>query len=205
MIVITADTNSPYLVHFSQSVKGREMICQRSQALLPKICDQFQSRNVLRRKSAIGTVRNCLFDSDEHFYLVVEKNILTAILLPLVVNTPFTEEEKKGMDAKIWMAATLPDRKAEDDEDCLLMLLESLLMLCQRRLIREELRRRQAYPVIRNFNYKQEKTEKFDEIILNIVNFLKRDDISLEDAEKEREELEEELRYTGPLAAKYRG
>jgi hypothetical protein len=37
---------------------------------------------------------------------VEELNITTPLLLPLVVNTPFTEEEKVGMDPVLWLQVT---------------------------------------------------------------------------------------------------
>ena len=72
-------------------------------------------------------------------------------------------------------------------------------MLCQRRIIREELRKRKVYPIIRNLDYKMEGKDEASGVILEIVNFLMRDDIPLEDDEKEKEELAEELSYAGPL------
>ena len=49
---------------------------------------------------------------------------------------------RAGMDPKLWMAANNSNKKPEDSDDCIQMLLECLLMLCTRRLIREELRKK---------------------------------------------------------------
>ena len=102
-----------------------------------------------------------------------------------------------GMDPKLWMAANNPDKKAEENDDCIQMLLECLLMLCTRRLIREELRKRKVYFIVRNYNYSlPQENEKFDTLILDIVNFLQREDIALNnkaEIEKERKILEDEL------------
>ena len=102
-----------------------------------------------------------------------------------------------GMDPKLWMAAKNPNKKAEENDDCIQMLLECLLMLCTRRLIREELRKRKVYFIVRNYNYSlPQVNEKFDTLILDIVNFLQREDIALNnkaEIEKEREILEDEL------------
>ena len=48
-----------------------------------------------------GALKNCLFNTDDHFYLVTEKDVLVEICMPLVVNTgasntPFTEKEMEG-------------------------------------------------------------------------------------------------------------
>jgi hypothetical protein len=67
------------------------------------ILSKVGSRNPLRRRGAVASLRNCLFDSDEHWWLVNDQNVLTFLLSPLVVATPFTEEEKIGMDPKLWM------------------------------------------------------------------------------------------------------
>ena len=95
------------------------------------------------------------------------------------------------------MAAKNPEKKAEENDDCIQMLLECILMLCTRRLVREELRKRKVYPIVRNFNYSlPQENEKFDSLILDIVNFLQREDISLNnkaEMEREKEILEEEL------------
>ena len=62
-----------------------------------------RSKNFMRRRSAIGTIKNCLFNNEEHWWLVVEKKILLHLLLPLVVNTPFSEQEMVGMEPLLWM------------------------------------------------------------------------------------------------------
>ena len=68
-------------------------------------------------------------------------------------------------------------------------------MLCQRRIIREELRNKKVYPIIRNFDYKLEGKDDISDMIAEIVNFLIRDDIPLEDDERQKKELAEELMY----------
>lgn len=56
----------------------------------------------------MGSIRSCLFKSDFHWWLVEELNITTPLLLPLVVNTPFTDDEKLGMDPILWMQVLSP-------------------------------------------------------------------------------------------------
>ena len=112
-----------------------------------------------------------------------------------------------GMDPKLWMAAKNPNKKVEENNDCIQMLLECILMLCTRRLIREELRKRKVYPIIRNYNYSlSQENEKFDTLILDIVNFLQREDIALNnkaEIDKEKDILEEELSVRNIVNDKY--
>lgn len=72
------------------------------------------------------------------------------------------------------------------------MLLESVLMLCQRRVLREELRKRKVYPIVRNLDYAIE-DEELSAIIFEIVNFLMRDDIPLDEDERAQIELSDQL------------
>lgn len=111
------------ICNLSQLPEGRALLCKRSSNVITAMCAQVcalktwadstlpnctmlskvGSRNPLRRRGSVASLRNCLFDSDEHWWLVNDKNLLTFILSPLVVATPFTEEEKSGMDPKLWM------------------------------------------------------------------------------------------------------
>jgi hypothetical protein len=93
--------------NLSQLPEGRALLCKRSKNIISPLCAQIGSRNVLRRRGAVASVRNCLFDADEHWWLVQEQKILGSLLGPLVVTTPFTEEEKIGMDPKLWMMVRL--------------------------------------------------------------------------------------------------
>ncbi len=97
--------------------------------------------------------------------------MLPYILMPLVVATPFTEQEKLGMDPTLWMQAENTKKKSEPEPDIAKMLLECIILLCQRRGIREELRRRKVYPICRNLDYSQE-DEAVSATILEIVNLL---------------------------------
>ena len=55
------------------------------------------------------------------------------------------------------------------------MLVECIQLLCQRRPIREELRKQKVYPVIRNLAYAQD-DESVSTTIIDIVNLLMRDE-----------------------------
>jgi hypothetical protein len=55
------------------------------------------------------------------------------------------------------------------------MIIECLILLCQRRIIRNDLRRRKVYPIVRNLDYEQE-NEDVSTQILELVNLLMRDE-----------------------------
>jgi hypothetical protein len=112
-----------------------------------------------------------LFDQECHWWMLYEAKILTSLLLPLVDANPFTDKDKEGMDPVLWMQAADPDKKLEPDLEIMKMLLECIILLCQRRGVREELRKRKVYPVIRNLDVKLE-DEGVSAVLYEVVNFL---------------------------------
>jgi len=192
------------LCNLTQVEDGRRLLLRQSTGYMPKLVAQFRSKSVARRRGSVASFRSCLFDNEVHWWILHEVRALTSILLPLVVATPFTEQERKGMDPLLWMAAAeggggeaetetreegngsegrseyeqtrtpLPPRH-EQQVDIVKMLLECLVLLCQRRGVREELRKRKVYPIVRNLDYAQE-DEGVSEIINEVVQFMIRDE-----------------------------
>lgn len=101
--------------------------------------------------------------------------VVTPLLVPLVVNTPFSDREREGMDPILWMKSDDPDKKHESEKDIMKMLLECIILLCQKRGVREELRKRKVYPVVKNLDLKEE-DEGISTAIYEIVNFLMGDE-----------------------------
>lgn len=118
-------------------------------------------------------------------------NILSSLLLPLVVATPFTEREKEGMDPLLWIQAENPLRQCEPEVDIIKMLMEGLILLCQTRRIRQELRAKKVYVICRNHDYASEDDGVHD-LMQEIVNFLERDEDVHQTEEEEREALRQE-------------
>ncbi len=143
------------------------------------LLSQFKSRNVTRRRGCVGTVRSLLFDNEYHWWLITEMNITNYILAPLILGE-FSEMEREGMDITLYCLSMVENKIHEPEEDILMMLLECVILLCQKRYLRDELRKRKVYPVIKNLDLKLADDEvthdKFSEIIRNIVDFLMRDE-----------------------------
>jgi Domain of unknown function (DUF383)/Domain of unknown function (DUF384) len=131
---------------------GRRLLLRRSTGYMERLVRQIRSKNATRRRGCVGALRSCLFDNDIHWWLLHDVGVLPYMLLPLVVATPFTVKEKDGMDPVLFLSA-----------------------FCQRRGIREELRKKKVYPICRNLDYLQE-NEAASSLILDIVNLLMRDE-----------------------------
>jgi Domain of unknown function (DUF383)/Domain of unknown function (DUF384) len=154
---------------------GRHLLLKRSFGYMQKLVKQIRSRNPVRRRGAVASIRTCLFDNEIHWWFLHEVGALPFIMMPIVVSTPFTDMEKIGMDPILWLNAEDPLKKWEPEIDILIMLLECIILLCLKRGIREELRKRQVYPMCRNLDYLQD-DESVSNLILEIVNLLMRDE-----------------------------
>lgn len=154
---------------------GRHLLLKRTFGYMQKLVKQVRSRNPVRRRGAVASIRTCLFDNEIHWWFLHELGALPFIMLPIVVSTPFTDMEKIGMDPILWLNAEDALKKWEPEIDILTMLLECIILLCQKRGIREELRKKQVYPICRNLDYLQD-DESVSNLILEIVNFLMRDE-----------------------------
>ncbi|KAJ1414788.1 hypothetical protein B484DRAFT_164038 [Ochromonadaceae sp. CCMP2298] len=158
-----------------QAEEGRVMILRQSNRYMVRMLDQIRSKNVVRRRGVVGCVRTCLFDKDIHWWMVVDAGCVDHLVLPLITPTPFTDVEKKGMNPILWMQAERPEKIVEPDHDLLTLLLECVQLLCQRRGLREELRKRRVYIMIKNLDLQVE-DEKQSEIIYQIVDLLMGDE-----------------------------
>mmetsp|Transcript_50634 Transcript_50634/g.100035 ORF Transcript_50634/g.100035 Transcript_50634/m.100035 type:complete len:322 (+) Transcript_50634:26-991(+) len=166
---------SSVLCNLCQTDEGRTLVLQRSKNYVPRIITQIRSKSTTRRRGAVGCIRSCLFDQDIHWWMVVDLKVVDEIALPLVVGIPFTEMERKNMNPILWLQAEVPDRVYEPELDIMKMLLECIVLLCQRRGIREELRKLRVYCVVKNLDLKVE-DEGISAIIYEIVNFLMGDE-----------------------------
>eukprot|EP01034_Spumella_vulgaris_P026921 gene26921-33570_t len=138
---------------------------------MDRIVIQIRSKNPVRRRGAVSCLRSCLFNKDIHWWIVHEVKALNHLLMPLVHPTPFTEKEKEGMDVLLWMAAESPNKTVETERDILKMMLECVILLCQRRGVREVLRKGKVYYIVRNLDNSTE-VEEINEAIYEIVNLL---------------------------------
>eukprot|EP01032_Pedospumella_encystans_P020656 gene20656-23462_t len=163
------------MCNLAQVEEGRTMLLRQSKEYMIRLISQVRSKNVVRRRGAVGSIRSCLFDQDIHWWMIVDAKVVDTIALPLVVAVPFTEMEKVGMNPLWWLLASDPERLPEPDLEIMRMLLECIVLLCQRRGLREELRKRKVYNVVKNLDTKCE-DERVSELIYEIVNLLMGDE-----------------------------
>ena len=157
---------------------------------------QTRSQNITRRRAALSCVRSCLFDKELHWWMLYEAKIMTPLLYPLVAPISFTAKERDNMDPLLWMSAENTTKKVEPNKALMHMMLDCILLLCARRGIREELRRRKVYAIIKNLDTvvgewggdgeggeggeeqkeQNELLESIQEGIFNVVDYLQGDE-----------------------------
>src|SRR3546814_18546223 len=90
----------------------------------------------------------CLFDEEFHFCLITEVGLLTPLLKPLMGLFELDEEEKEGMDPAL--VDQTPGSHTETEDDIIFQLLECVLLMCQKRAMRERLRTQHVYTIVKH-------------------------------------------------------
>ena len=154
---------------------GRKLLLNISSGYIPKLASQLRSLYVVRRHGAIASIRSCLFDNEVHWWMIHEAKIMYYILFPLVPAVSFDENDKEGMDPRLWVAADDNKKCYEPDVTVRKMLCESIVLMCQKKETRKTLRKMKVYPIVRNLDLEQD-DEGVSEVILEIVQMMMRDE-----------------------------
>lgn len=145
--------------------------------------EKYDSR--IRREGVASTIKNSLFDTNAHFKLVTEEkiNILPYILLPIAGPEEIDEDEMFDLPDELQL---LPSDKKRDPLNTIICVhLESLLLLCTTRQLREYLREKSVYTLIREL-HKAVEDENVADLCDRLVQMLQRDEAPVE-AEDEEE------------------
>ncbi|BFZ57195.1 Protein hgh1 [Savitreella phatthalungensis] len=139
----------------------------------------------VRRTGVAAIIKNCCFDVSMHASLLDEAgiNLLPYILLPLCAGDEFDVEENDAMFDELQFLPAHHQR--EPDHHTMTMLIEALVLLSTQRSGRDQMRRRQVYPIIRQLHLAHGEDESLNEACEKLVNVLMRDG----DADSSREAL----------------
>jgi hypothetical protein len=143
----------------------------------------------IRRTGVASTIKNILFDVDIHENLVMDPdiNILPYILLPLAGPEDFREDEMLDLPDELQFLDK--DKKRDPDSAILTTHVESLLLLSSTRRMREYMRKKSVYPIIRELHLAVE-DEDVRERCERLVNMLMRDEAP--DADSKITELDQD-------------
>ena len=114
-----------------------------------------EQHSTIRRRGVAGTIKNMCFDISSHGALLAPMDqggvgLLPYILLPLMGNEDYSDEDTEGMLDECQLLP--PDKQREPETDIICTHLESLLLLTTMRAGREKLRDVKVYPIIRELH-----------------------------------------------------
>lgn len=147
----------------------------------------------IRREGVASTIKNSLFDSSKHAELLTNEkiNLLPYILLPIAGPEEIEEDYMFDLPDELQL---LPSDKKRDPLNGLICIhLESLLLLCTTKDMREYLRNKSVYAIIREI-HKVYTDENVVDLCDRLVQMLMRDEAmdGEEEDKVEEEEVEEE-------------
>lgn len=123
----------------------------RLEKLLPFI--SMASTTATRKHGAVGTIRNCTFDTAHHEWLLGQLNILPRLLCPLIgpeVDENLDEDEMEKLPIDCQYLGT--EKRIEESAEVRKMLLESMTQLCATRFGRKYMKNNGAYYVLRELH-----------------------------------------------------
>eukprot|EP00753_Platysulcus_tardus_P013897 PLAT3892.2.p1 GENE.PLAT3892.2~~PLAT3892.2.p1 ORF type:complete len:406 (+),score=177.50 PLAT3892.2:26-1219(+) len=179
------------LTNVTQVKAGRDLILSTKRSLLASLLPELHSVNVERRRGIAGMLRNCCFEVEAHpFLLSAEINIIPELLVPLAGPEEFDEDDREGMDVRLYIEGASKVR--EVDDLVRRRIVEALLLLTTTRPGREELRKAKAYPVIKIYHL-DESEEDISDTLFKLVDML----LGEEEPEPKIVELGEEESKSG--------
>lgn len=116
---------------------------------LTKLTVFTEHKSNIRRKGVASTIKNVAFEIDSHSELLAEDeiNILPYLLLPIMGNEEYADDESTDMLPDLQLLP--PDKARESDPQIIQTHLETLMLLTTTRIGRDRLREIQVYPIIR--------------------------------------------------------
>ena len=116
---------------------------------LSKVLVFTEHKNEIRRRGVASTTKNVCFEVSAHSDLVSTSgaNLLPFILLPIMGSEEYPDEESEAMPDELQLLP--PDKEREKDVEILKTHLDALLLLSTTREGRDQMRKAQVYPIVR--------------------------------------------------------
>lgn len=149
--------------------------------------EKYDSR--IRREGVASTIKNALFEITSHEELIdedLEVNILPYLLLPIATSKDADLDEEELFNLPDELQLLPPDKERDPSPQIICNHLESILLLCTTKKIRELLRSKSVYALIREL-HKNVTNDDVEELCSRIVDMLMRD----EDPNEQVEEIPE--------------
>ncbi|CDR40713.1 CYFA0S05e03598g1_1 [Cyberlindnera fabianii] len=133
--------------------------------------------NKTRREGVASTIKNALFEVEAHLDLLDESdaNLLPYLLLPIATSKDAELDEEELFDLPDELQLLPEDKVRDPNPEIICVHLESLLLLCTTRQVRDYLRSKSVYPLVREL-HKNVEHEAVQDMCDKLVQMLKRDE-----------------------------
>ncbi|XP_072781240.1 protein HGH1 homolog isoform X2 [Taeniopygia guttata] len=140
------------LCNISRVREGRAALLEPSGWALRRLLALVRNPNSASlRRGAVGALRNCCFQHENHERLLSpELDALPLLLLPLAGPEELPEEEMEQLPVDLQYLP--PEHRREEEPEIRKMLLETLMLLAATKAGRQQLRRRGSYLVLRELH-----------------------------------------------------
>ncbi|CAH2355706.1 protein Hgh1p [[Candida] railenensis] len=140
----------------------------------------------IRREGVSSTIKNSLFDSSKHWKLVTDPkiNLLPYILLPISGPEEIDDDDMFNLPEELQLLGA--DKKRDPIQSIICTHLESILLLCTTKKLREYLREKSVYALIKTLHNAYD-SEEIVELCDRVVQLLMRDEAP-EDADAMEED-----------------
>jgi hypothetical protein len=177
------DADFDYLAYFfadlAKHEEGRKYFLSKQDydnvVPLTKITVFTEHKSDIRRKGVASTIKNVAFEIESHpsFLSEDEINILPYLLLPIMGNEEYEEEDSMSMLSDLQLLP--PDKQRDSDPTIMQTHVETLMLLTTTREGRDTMREIKVYPIIRETHLRVEHDE-MREACERLVQVLMRDE-----------------------------
>lgn len=152
---------------------ARLMFLKKDDSMLTRLLPFTQyEKSGVRRLAIARVIKNCLFETEYHDWLIEEDNdILTHLLLPLAGPEEFTAEENDELSLDLQYLP--PDKQRETNREIVMLLVESLFQLCATKECRLKMKSTGCYYIMRELHKCcDEKDDVLNQMLENIITVL---------------------------------
>lgn len=185
--------------NISQLKEGRTFILERKD-VFRKILENVNSPSLIRRRSSLGTISNCLFETDYHEKILndfkddgtIDENdhFISSILYPIMKGGYDIDDEDRQSIPKKLLEGIDNNKEIEKDVECRSLIIDILIHLTGTRYGRDYMKKKNVYQIVREMD-KQEESESISNKIYELIHFLVLDDP--EESDKKEEEKKKKI------------
>eukprot|EP01125_Pyxidicula_operculata_P002069 TRINITY_DN12022_c0_g1_i1.p1 TRINITY_DN12022_c0_g1~~TRINITY_DN12022_c0_g1_i1.p1 ORF type:complete len:382 (-),score=89.62 TRINITY_DN12022_c0_g1_i1:23-1168(-) len=155
------------LSNVTQIKEGRNLFIEKD--FVKTLLSYLDHPNPVRKRGALGALRNIFFESEHHSKLLTD-SMITSLLWPIRGPEQLKSDETENLPSKL--KAVPSSKEREKDTEIKSMIIDCLLLLTSTKDGRDFLKKKDIYPIIREYDSVEENQE-ISSNIFNLLNIIK--------------------------------